>query len=240
MPQFILSLLQTLLRLPQDVAFVSAYESNSDDGAFGWIDVLQLALNVIGTPSRLVTRGMLVSLKDTQRIEHLARVRNMAMSPLYQHYAVGTAAHTDRAARLCRFCQQRVGDKLHKLGECDAYDAVRRSHAELSSDFGVDGVPTQCVCSRIQSLHAATCPVGAFQRDCGQQRWANSPLDVFADGLLADEADAFMSVVGGGLAFEISVRSTVRSEISTLMYTQMHIMTLMRHQPRWLSTGCSG
>jgi hypothetical protein len=93
MPQFILSLLQTLLRLPQDVAFVSAYESNSDDGAFGWIDVLQLALNVIGTPSRLVTRGMLVSLKDTQRIEHLARVRNMAMSPLYQHYA---AARTTR------------------------------------------------------------------------------------------------------------------------------------------------
>jgi hypothetical protein len=91
MPQYILSLLQTLLRLPQDAAFMSAYESNSEDGAFGWIDVLQLALNVIGTPSRLVTRGMLVSLKGTQRIEHLARVRNMALSPLYQHYA---AAHT--------------------------------------------------------------------------------------------------------------------------------------------------
>jgi hypothetical protein len=96
MPQFILSLLQTLLRLPQDAAFVSAYESNSEDGAFGWVDVLQLALNVIGTPSRLVTRGMLVSLKGTQRIEHLARVRNMALSPLYQHYAA--ARTTQRQA----------------------------------------------------------------------------------------------------------------------------------------------
>jgi hypothetical protein len=42
MPQFTLSLLQTLLRLPHGTAFVSAYESNSDDGAHGWIDVLQV------------------------------------------------------------------------------------------------------------------------------------------------------------------------------------------------------
>jgi chemotaxis protein histidine kinase CheA len=87
MPQYILSLLQTLLQLPQDHVFVSAYESNSDDGAHGWIDVLQLALNVIGTPSRLVTRGMLVRLEGTYRIEFLARVRNMALAPLYQRYA---------------------------------------------------------------------------------------------------------------------------------------------------------
>jgi alpha-1,3-mannosyltransferase len=87
MPQYILSLLQTLLQLPQNAAFVSAYESNSDDGAHGWIDVLQLALNVIGTPSRLVTRGMLVRLEGTHRIEFLARVRNMALAPLYQRYA---------------------------------------------------------------------------------------------------------------------------------------------------------
>jgi hypothetical protein len=42
MPQFMLSLLQTLLRLPHGSAFVSAYESNSDDGAHGWVDVLQV------------------------------------------------------------------------------------------------------------------------------------------------------------------------------------------------------
>jgi hypothetical protein len=60
MPHFTLSLLQTLLRLPREAAFVSVYESNSDDGVHGWIDVMQLALNVIGTPNRLVVRGMLV------------------------------------------------------------------------------------------------------------------------------------------------------------------------------------
>jgi hypothetical protein len=60
MPHFTLSLLQTLLRLPREAAFVSVYESNSDDGVHGWIDVMQLALNVIGTPNRLVARGMLV------------------------------------------------------------------------------------------------------------------------------------------------------------------------------------
>jgi hypothetical protein len=60
MPHFALSLLQTLLRLPRDAAFVSVYESNSDDRVHGWIDVMQLALNVIGTPNRLVARGMLV------------------------------------------------------------------------------------------------------------------------------------------------------------------------------------
>jgi len=87
MPQYILSLLQTLLRLPVGSVFVSAYESNSDDGAHGWVDVLQLALNVIGTPSRLITRGMLVRLEGSNRIQHLARVRNMALAPLYQHYA---------------------------------------------------------------------------------------------------------------------------------------------------------
>lgn len=94
MPQYILSLLQTLLRLPLGSVFVSAYESNSDDGAHGWVDVLQLALNVIGTPSRLVTRGMLVRLEGSNRIQHLARVRNMALAPLYQHYA----AARDKAA----------------------------------------------------------------------------------------------------------------------------------------------
>lgn len=56
----------------------------------------QLALNIIGTPSDLVTRGMLVRLDGTARIEHLARTRNMALTPLYQHYAAtrGQQQHT--------------------------------------------------------------------------------------------------------------------------------------------------
>jgi alpha-1,3-mannosyltransferase len=94
MPQYTLSLLQTLLRLPGDSVFVSAYESNSNDGTHGWLEVLQLALNVAGIPSRLVARGMLVRLRGSDRIEHLARVRNMALAPLYQHY---TAAKDERS-----------------------------------------------------------------------------------------------------------------------------------------------
>jgi hypothetical protein len=74
MPHFTLNLLMTLLQLPRDAAFVSVYESNSDQGAHGWVDVMQLALNVIGTPSRLVTRGMLVRLEGQHRIEYLAQV----------------------------------------------------------------------------------------------------------------------------------------------------------------------
>ena len=51
--------------------------------------------------------------------------------------AVGNAAGVARAARLCRFvCQHGVGDEMHMLAECEAYDAVRRSHADLFSDLG--------------------------------------------------------------------------------------------------------
>jgi hypothetical protein len=52
--------------------------------------------------------------------------------------AVGNAAGIARAARLCRFCQHGVGDdhEMHMLAECAAYDAVRRSHADLFSDLG--------------------------------------------------------------------------------------------------------
>jgi hypothetical protein len=119
MPQYILSLLQTLLRLPQGAVFVSAYESNSDDGAHGWVDVLQLALNVIGTPSRLVTRGMLVRLEGSNRIQHLARVRNMALAPLYQHYAAardnGPSSNSSSSSS---------GQRLSRTAQLEAVAAV--------------------------------------------------------------------------------------------------------------------
>ncbi|WIA15600.1 hypothetical protein OEZ85_002227 [Tetradesmus obliquus] len=77
----------TLLRLPREDVFVSVYESNSDDSVHGWIDMLQLALNVIGTPSRIVSRGMIVRSKGQERIDFLAQLRNIALAPLYNHYA---------------------------------------------------------------------------------------------------------------------------------------------------------
>jgi hypothetical protein len=54
-----------------------------------------LGLNVIGTPSQIVTRGMLVRMTGTDRIKHLAQIRNMALTPLFQHYAAGDTPHTD-------------------------------------------------------------------------------------------------------------------------------------------------
>jgi hypothetical protein len=120
MPQYILSLLQTLLRLPPRTVFVSAYESNSDDGAHGWVDVLQLALNVIGTPSRLVTRGMLVRLEGSNRIQHLARVRNMALAPLYQHYA----AARDKGPSSSNSSSSSSGRQLSTTAQLEAVAAV--------------------------------------------------------------------------------------------------------------------
>eukprot|EP00775_Hariotina_reticulata_P004378 gene4378-4630_t len=92
MPHFLLNLLLTLLKLPHDRVFVSVYESNSDQGAHGWLDIMQLSLNVIGTPSRLSARGMLVRETGEARITYLAKVRNMALLPLYQHYVVAKAS----------------------------------------------------------------------------------------------------------------------------------------------------
>lgn len=87
LPHYTLSLLQTLLRIPRDSAFVSVYESNSEDGVHGWIDVMKLTLDVIGAHNRVVARGMLVRNKQQDRIQFLAQVRNMAMNPLYNYYA---------------------------------------------------------------------------------------------------------------------------------------------------------
>eukprot|EP00878_Enallax_costatus_P041000 GHUV01047432.1.p1 GENE.GHUV01047432.1~~GHUV01047432.1.p1 ORF type:complete len:239 (-),score=20.39 GHUV01047432.1:3-719(-) len=87
MPHYTMGLLQTLLRLPGDSMFLLVYESTSDDGVHGWIYVLQLAINVIGTHNRVVTRGMLVRTHGQERIQFLAQVRNMAMAPLYYYYA---------------------------------------------------------------------------------------------------------------------------------------------------------
>jgi aminoglycoside phosphotransferase family enzyme len=50
--------------------------------------------------------------------------------------AVGDTASTARAARLCPFCQQGVGDEMHMLAEREAYGAVRRSHADLFCGLG--------------------------------------------------------------------------------------------------------
>jgi hypothetical protein len=116
--------------------------------------------------------------------------------------AVGNAAGIARAARLCRFCQHGVGDEMHMLAECEAYDAVRRSHADLFSDLGgwMD-FPSDISAAQFRAfMHQPANQVSGFLRACAQRRWANPPLDVmFADGLTAEEAEALLGADGGGL-----------------------------------------
>jgi len=45
-------------------------------------------------------------------------------------------AASDRASRLCRLCHQGVGDELHVVAECEAYTAIRQSHADLFVELG--------------------------------------------------------------------------------------------------------
>jgi hypothetical protein len=64
---------------------------------------------------------------------------------------------------------------------------------------------------------------------------------VCADGLTAEEADALLSVDGGGLPPESSdLFLSAISDESFTMSTQMRVMTPVPHEPRWLPTGCSG
>ena len=105
----------------------------------------------------------------------------------------GAEAGTDRAARVCRLCQQGVGDELHMVAECEAYDAVRREHAELFSHFGGWAeFPGIMSADQFRAFMLQPAPqVSAFLRDCGQRRGANPPVQVlFADGLSAEEAEA--------------------------------------------------
>jgi hypothetical protein len=92
------------------------------------------------------------------------------------------------------------------LAECEAYDAVRRSHADLFSDLGgwMD-FPSDISAAQFRAfMHQSANQVSDFLRACAQRRWVNPPLDVmFADGLTAEEAEALLGADGdtptGGL-----------------------------------------
>ena len=93
------------------------------------------------------------------------------------------------------------------LAECEAYDAVRRSHADLFGDLGGwTEFPRSVSADEFRAfMHQPAHQVSAYLRECGQRRWANPPLEVlFADGLSAEEADALMSADGVGMPPELS------------------------------------
>jgi hypothetical protein len=91
---------------------------------------------------------------------------------------------------------------MHMLAECEAYDAVRRSHADLFSDFGGwMEFPRDLSADHFRAfMHQPAHQVSAFLRECAQRRWANPLLDVLcADELTAEEADVLLGVEDGDL-----------------------------------------
>lgn len=88
LPHFMYNLIKMLLHVPAGTAFVSVYESNSNDNTAIWLEILELALHVIHVPCHLEGRGVMVRPKGQERIAFLAAVRNAALRPLYQHFAL--------------------------------------------------------------------------------------------------------------------------------------------------------
>jgi hypothetical protein len=118
-----------------------------------------------------------------------------------------SSASTDRATRLCRFCQQEVGDEMHMVAKCEAYSAIRRSHAVLFDDFGGwTAFPRVMSADEFRAfMHQPAHQVSAFLYDCCQRRWSNPPLEVlFAEGLSAEEAEALLDVGADELPHEAS------------------------------------
>ena len=108
-----------------------------------------------------------------------ARAPNGAPAP--------AAAANDRASRLCRLCQQSVGDELHVVAECYAYTAVRQSHADLFAEFGgwLQFPRHDMSSAQFRAFMQQPQPqVAAFLRACWQRRWQTPPDEVvFADCL---------------------------------------------------------
>jgi hypothetical protein len=80
-------------------------------------------------------------------------------------------------------------------------------------------------------MHQPAHQVSTFLRDA-QRRWANPPLELLlADGLTAEEADALLGVDGGGSPpLKRLVGFSVRSQMSSMKFTQMRTMPLLTHQ----------
>lgn len=92
-----------------------------------------------------------------------------------------------RASRLCRLCQQGVGDELHVVAECEAYTAIRQSHADLFVEFGGWLQFPRHDMSNTQFREFMQQPqpqVASFLHACWQRRWQTPPNDVvFAECL---------------------------------------------------------
>ncbi|CAF1248074.1 unnamed protein product [Adineta steineri] len=75
--------LRTCGEKPSSV-FLSIYESGSQDATPLKLDLLAAKLRKLGVPHRIVTRGKWTRSTIKPRIQHLAKVRNAVLQPLYQ------------------------------------------------------------------------------------------------------------------------------------------------------------
>lgn len=85
-PHYIASLVRLLLYLPPGHAFVSLYESASQDDTALWVEVFELTAHVLRVPCHVDRHGTLVRGPGQERIPFLARVRNAALQPLYRRF----------------------------------------------------------------------------------------------------------------------------------------------------------
>jgi hypothetical protein len=123
-----------------------------------------------------------------------------------------------RADRKCRLCGEGVGDELHMVAECAAYEAVRCSHADLFNDFGGwREFPHAMSADEFRAfMQQPAQQVGPFLRDCSRRRWLNPPLEVlFAEGLSAEEAE---TLLGGAAGLEPEVSDQFYSALSDEFY----------------------
>ena len=68
MPHFLLRLLETVVALDSRLAFVSIYESGSNDGTQCWLTLLEAMLELLNVPSRIIVGGSLQRKPGQDRI----------------------------------------------------------------------------------------------------------------------------------------------------------------------------
>lgn len=74
--------LRTCTTVAQQV-FVSIYESGSTDGTAAALEQFNFVLNYFEVPHKIVTRGRWTREAIKPRIQHLAKIRNAVLQPLY-------------------------------------------------------------------------------------------------------------------------------------------------------------
>jgi alpha-1,3-mannosyltransferase len=82
LPNFIVQAMRLALLLPPGGLFVSVYESGSADHSAQWLELLRMLLFIAGVPHAVTTNGDILRTPGSDRVAHLATIRNAALLPL--------------------------------------------------------------------------------------------------------------------------------------------------------------